>query len=431
MNLTPEDKLLVEEALWGHNFTMERINNGEYLADDRISTIAFDDESELKGGFASISICNLLEPLSALHKKADADGLVTLENGVTLKISKLTERKSIYPTEYETLLSLDIYLNEENESTPSYRIKYDVNASKSGSMEYLANLYRLDPNKPDDEYPTILGQGSFIEVTKKKDEVRLLFRDAGRTIVYSEFAAVMNMLRPALHGYELRSNSTNIGLLKNYAAVDVLNTDGGLPGPLSAYTLNIMQTELANKLLPLIADKADKVYSSLKNRGMIWNQSMLCYHDRDHVFIIPTSNTHQQAYFHENVSLCSEYSAHIILTTKNDAGENTDITIYPVDRSKDFLPDFVKSIEEGTLDASNMIHFDLSSNSFVHFSDECPDLLDMVCFANNCDLDILDQGKIDEKDNHDTDFGRYYGRYEDDFDEDDDLEDDDTPILKL
>jgi hypothetical protein len=431
--MTPnsEQKKLIDDALWGHNFTMEQINNGEYLTDDRISTIAFDDERELKGGFASMSICNLLEPLSALHKKAETDGLVTLENGVTLKISKLTERKSIYPTAYEPLLSLDIYLNEENESTPSYRIKYEVNASKPGSMDYLANLYRLDPNKPDDEYPTILGQGSFIEVTKKKDEVRLLFRDAGRSVVYSEFAAVMNLLRPALRGYDLRSENTNIGLLKNFDSVDVLNADGGLPGPLSAYTLEHMQKAVARKILPLLANKSDKVYKALNDRDMTWGKKLLRYNDHDdHVFIIPTLTPLQRAYYHENVALCSNYSAHIIMTSINDDGLNTDIKIYAIDRGRDFLPDIVQSIENDDGEFSPMIHFDLATNSMAYFSDECPDLLDMAVFGNNCDLDIIDEGEVDNQANHSTDFDRYFGKYDDDFDEDDEQDDILAPAIR-
>jgi hypothetical protein len=77
-----------------------------------------------------------------------------------------------------------------------------------------------------------------------------------------------------------------------------------------------------------------------------------------------------------------------------------------------------------------MIHFDLATNSMAYFSDECPDLLDMAVFGNNCDLDIIDEGEIDNQANHSTDFDRYFGKYDDDFDEDDEQDDILAPAIR-
>lgn len=428
---TTEQKKLINKALWGHNYTMEQFNNGEYQSDDRIGTVVFQDQYETKGSFASLSFFNLFATLSTLHKKAEAEGSAVLDNGVLLKVTTPPEHKSIYPTEPKTLFSLDIHTDGGLENAPSYRIECEVDASNPEKIDYSADLYRIDPNKPEDEFPTHLGHGSFIELRKKGEKVRILFREAGRSIVFSEFTAVMDLLRPSLEGHELRTESANIGTMQNFGALEVLHADGGLPGPLTLHTLDHMRTQLSEKVLPWLAEKSDKVYAALKDRGMVWGKKMFRYNDDDNVFVVPTSNPSQQAHFHENVSICSDYSAHIILTRKNEAGQNTDIKIYPVHRYLDFLPNIVDAIENSASAVSPMIHFDLTTNSFVHYSDECPDLLELALFSNNCDLEIINEGGIDKKENSSTNFDRYYEKPEDDMDDDEDFDEDNTPAIKM
>jgi hypothetical protein len=54
----------------------------------------------------------------------------------------------------------------------------------------------------------------------------------------------------------------------------------------------------------------------------------------------------------------------------------------------------------------------------------------MAVFGNNCDLDIIDEGEIDNQANHSTDFDRYFGKYDDDFDEDDEQDDILAPAIR-
>ncbi|WP_315921460.1 hypothetical protein [Mesorhizobium sp. SP-1A] len=429
MILTAEQNELVKDALWGHRYTMEQFEKGENPLDDEFGSHVFHDQYDTQGSFASLSFFNLMDPLTALHEKAKAEGHVVI-GGTTLKVTTALERKSIYQKKSESLFSLDIYPDVGLDDVPAYRITYEIEALKPGVSDYSAKLYRIDPNNPDDDLPERVGNGSFIEHSKEGKEVRYSFRSPGRYIVFSEFAVVMNLLRPALEGYERRTDDMSFGMISNSGALDVLNADGGLPGPLTLYTLNLARTELSEKVLPWLADKSDKVYAALKERGMIWGEKMMLYNDLDdHVFVVPTSNPSQQAHLHENTSLISDYSAHIILTRKNEAGQNTDIKIYPIDRYKDFLPKIMEAINNDTFDRQPMIHFDLTTNSFIHFSDECPDLLDMAAFSSTCDLKQINEGKIDKLENQSTDFDRYHEEPEDEMN--DDLEEDDTPAIKM
>ena len=429
MILTAEQNELVKDALWGHNYTMEQFKKGENPLDDEFGSHVFHDQYDTQGSFVSLSFFNLMDPLIALHEKAKADGHVVI-GGTTLKVTTAPERKSIYQKKSESLFSLDIYPDGGIDDVPAYRITYEIEALKPGVTNYSAKLYRIDPSNPDDDLPERVGNGSFIQHSKEGKEVRYSFRSPGRFIVFSEFAAVMNLLRPALEGYERRTDDMSFGMISNSGALNVLNADGGLPGPLTHYTLNLARTELSEKVLPWLADNSDKVYAGLKERGMIWDEKMMLYNDLDeHVFVIPTSNPRQEAHFHENTSLISDFSAHIVLTTKGDDGKNSDIKIYPIHRYKDFLPKIVEAINNDTVDRQPMIHFDLTTNSFIHFSDECPDLLDMAAFSSTCDLKQINEGEIDKLENQSTEFDRYHEEPEDEMN--DDLEEDDTPAIKM
>lgn len=414
---TAEQNELLEEALWGHNYNMEGFADGQNVLNEEHGTDVFREEYETKGAFASLAFFNLLDPLTKLHETVEAEGQASFE-GVSLRLTTKPERKSIFPKTSEKLFSFDIFPDDADQNVPAYRIAYYMETLKSNVLVYSAEIERVNPKMPNEERPETVGKGSFIENQKKEDVIRYSCRSGGQFVVFSEFVKVMNMLKPVLNGHVIRTDVIEDISTSNGGAVDVVNADGGLPGELSLYTVDRIRTEIGKEAMPWLASNFDKVYAGLAARDLTWNNKMLVYNDLDdHVFIIPTSNPLQRSIFHENVSLNSDFSAHIILTQTNDEGQNTEIKIYPVDRYVDFLPEIIDGIGNGSIDREPMIQFDLTTKTFIHFSDECPDLLDMAVFSSTCDLEQINDGEADKKKRLKTDFQRYYEEPECDLDD--------------
>jgi len=429
MELNEKQKELVDEALWGHNYNMEGFSDGKNHFDEEYGTDVFNEEYETKGAFASLAFFNLLDPLTKLHETVKAVGQVSFE-GVTLRLTTKPERKSIFPKTSEKLFSFDIFPDDGDQNIPAYRISYDMDTSRSNLLQYSAEIERVDPTKPNEEHPATVGKGSFMENQKKTDAIRYFCRSGGRFIVFSEFVKVMKLLEPVLYGHVIRTDVIEDISISNVGAVDLVNADGGLPRELSLYTINRIRTEIGKEAMPWLASNFDKVYAGLETRDLTWNRKMLVYNDLDdHVFIVPTSKPLQGAIFHENIALCTDFSAHIIVTQKNEEGQNTEIKIYPIDRKVDFLPTIIEGIGNGSIDREPMIHFDLTSKRFIHFSDECPDLLDMAVFSSTCDLKQINEGEADKKKRQKKEFQRYYE--EPDCDLDDDLDEDENPVIKM
>ncbi|WP_315921454.1 hypothetical protein [Mesorhizobium sp. SP-1A] len=428
MKITEDHNKLVAEALREHKKLMSRFAKDEDILADRYGVEeVFRPQYETVGSFTALSFFNLLGPLSDLTKKAELEGQVVVGDTI-LKVSERPERKNIYNSGERELFSLDIYPADGHESVPAYQITYMIEGPSDNITEYNAHIYRIDPEKPNDEYPERIAFGALFEDRKKgKENIRMSYRPDGRFDCFSEFVSVMDMLRPALDGYQLRSDA-EIGWRHTNSGVPlVLKEDGGLAGPLAVHTIEIARNELLSKLLPWLAEKADRVHSALNERGMVWNEKMLTYNNwNQQVFTVPTSNPLQQAHYHENISLVTDFSAHIILTDKDETGKTIGVEVYPIHRYKDFLPDVIEAIRNGTFDREPSIKFDVGTNTLVRFSDACPDLLHMAMLYSYDDIGMIDDQRIDDPQFHDDDFSRYFERDEEE-DWDEDLEEENAP----
>ena len=428
MKTTEDQNKLVAEALREHKDLMRRFAKNEGILADRYGVSeVFRPHYEPVGSFTALSFFNLLGPLSDLTKKAELEGPVVVGDTV-FKVSERPERKNIYNSGERELFSLDIYPAGGQEAVPAYQITYNIEGSSDNITEYHAHIYRIDPEKPNDEFPERIAFGALFEDREKGERnIRMSYRPHGRDDCFSEFVSVMDMLRPALDGYQLRSDAEMGWRHTNSGVPLVLKEDGGLAGPLAVHTMEVARNELFSKLLPWLAEKADRIHSALNERGMVWNEKMLTYNNwNQQVFTVPTSNPLQQAHYHENISLVTDFSAHIILTDKDETGKTIGVEVYPIHRYKDFLPDVIEAIRNGTFDREPSIKFDSSTNTLVRFSDECPDLLHMAMLYSYDDIGMIDEQKIDDPQFHDDDFNRYFERNEEE-DWDEDLEDEDAP----
>jgi hypothetical protein len=116
---------------------------------------------------------------------------------------------------------------------------------------------------------------------------------------------------------------------------NLLDADGGLPGPISASVVDEYNAFTAFEISKWAAPTLRELASAQNERDFVWGEKYLNYNDLDDsCFAIPTGVTGRSALFHDNISLINDYRSYIAWVDTSDDGTPSELSVRMIDSAE-------------------------------------------------------------------------------------------------
>jgi hypothetical protein len=337
---------------------------------------------KLAGG----SFARVLDCIDTL-KLGNADGQVVTRSGITYKMEK-----------GDTPDKITIKVGPDG-PVPSFGLTIG-SGEKEKFLITEVQLLRIDPARPDYEYPERIASGT---VLQRRDDGKISGHGFLSLRQVPEFVKAMDFFRPLMPAVSKPDPARKIGDIVLEDADKMRIDDGGLCGPATLAFAREAQASIAGIMMKWAAVAMPEVNDAMERRGFTWGKSYLNYNDLDNnAFAIPMPDDNmcnpRFALFHENISLISEYSAYVAIGTRGEHGILSNIELIGLDRSKDDTFEICATVNAGDFEGRGtpIANFNHESGylGIPGGVDEIG-LLDSFCFYLSCDHEMVAEGQMD------------------------------------